>query len=297
MCFEFREGYRCEILCLDGTAACRSGGGGSGGTGAVGGGGSGGVGGTGVSCVAGTRSCVGSVAQVCAAAGNAFNRLSCPNGCDNGECQPLSLETGWMIHQYDLLDDTIKTPASYSFENNGLVAVQSANPMASVYYNTTELPEGVRVTGRFRVETTLDDDLIGFVFGWQDPEHAYLLDWKQGTQASPPCGTAEAGATLKLLNSDVTIDACEDLWSSAGTARVSPIIAVDQNPTGWKDHAVYDIVLEFRPGDIEITIKEGITTVVSVQSSDTTYRSGRFGFYNYSQASVRYEFFAISPID
>lgn len=35
---------------------------------------------------------------------------------------------------------------------------------------------------------------------------------------------------------------------------------------------------------------------VSITSSDTTYRSGKFGFFNDSQEAVRYEFFSISPI-
>ena len=200
------------------------------------------------------------------------------------------------MHQYNLTDDSIQTPASYMFEMNGLVAVQSANPMASVYYNDTALPEGVVVTGKFGVHTTSDDDLIGFVFGWQDPEHTYLFDWKQATQPDGTCGTANAGATLKLISSATPVDKCADLWGSAGTTKVTPLVTTTVNSIGWKDNVDYDLKLSFRPGAITIEVMQGATKVISITSNDTTYRSGKFGFFNYSQEAVRYEFFSISPI-
>ncbi|HET9011061.1 MAG TPA: hypothetical protein VFN38_04565 [Gemmatimonadaceae bacterium] len=252
--------------------------------------------GAGVQCTPGTKQCAGSTAEICVATGNAWNRLACPNGCAAGVCNPMSLETGWKVYQYNLTDDSIQTPASYTFEMNGLVAVQSANPMASVYYNDTVLPEGIVVTGRFGVHTTSDDDLVGFVFGWQDPEHTYLFDWKQATQPDGTCGTANAGASLKLISSATALDKCADLWESAGTTKVTPLVAATVNPIGWMDNVDYDLTLSVRPGAITIDVMQGTTKVVSITSNDTTYRSGKFGFFNYSQEAVRYEFFSISPI-
>jgi hypothetical protein len=249
-----------------------------------------------VQCTPGTKQCAGSTAEICVATGDAWNRLACPNGCEAGACKPMSLETGWKVHQYNLTDDSIQTPAAYTFEMSGLVAVQSANPMASVYYNDTALPEGIVVTGRFGVHTTSDDDLIGFVFGWQDPEHTYLFDWKQATQSDGTCGTANAGASLKLITSATPLDKCADLWESGGTSKVTALVATTANPTGWKDNVDYDLKLSFRPGAITIEVMEGATKVVSITSNDTTYRAGKFGFFNYSQEAVRYEFFSISPI-
>jgi len=252
-----------------------------------------------VQCTPGTKQCGGSdgsTAEICVASGDAWNRLACPNGCTAGACNPISLETGWKVHQYNLTDDSIQTPAAYTFEMNGLVAVQSANPMASVYYNDTALPEGIVVTGKFGVHTTSDDDIIGFVFGWQDPEHTYLFDWKQTTQADGTCGTANAGASLKRITSATALDKCADLWDSNGTTKVTTLVAATVNPTGWQDNVDYDLTLSFRPGAITIEVRQGTTMVVSITSNDTTYRSGKFGFFNYSQEAVRYEFFSISPI-
>jgi hypothetical protein len=249
-----------------------------------------------VQCTPGTKQCNGSTAEVCVATGDAWNRLACPNGCTGGACDPMALDTGWKVFQYNLTDDSIQTPAAYTFEMNGLIALQSANPMASVYYNDTPLPEGIVVTGKFGVHTTSDDDLIGFVFGYQDPQHTYLFDWKQATQTDGTCGTANAGASLKLISSGTPLDKCADVWDSNGTAKVTPLVTTTVNPMGWEDNVDYDLTLTFRPGAITIEVINGTTKVVSITSTDTTYRSGKFGFYNYSQEAVRYQFFSISPI-
>src|SRR4029079_7908697 len=159
------------------------------------------------------------------------------------------------------------------------------------------MPAGIVVTGKFGVHTTSDDDIIGFVFGWQDPEHTYLFDWKQTTQADGTCGTANAGASLKKISSATALDTCADLCDSAGTTKVTPLVASTVNPTGWMDNVDYDLKLNFRPCASTIEVVQGATKVVWITSNDTTYRSGKFGFFNYSQEAVRYEFFSISPIE
>jgi hypothetical protein len=153
----------------------------------------------------------------------------------------------------------------------------------------------VEVTGQFSVETETDDDLIGFVFGYQDAQHFYLFDWKQTLQVDPICGTSEEGAALKVVSSPSPLTHCEDFWSSSGNARVSVLVPASSNPTGWLDNTVYDFRLLHRPGHIEVEVLEANTVVVSLQASDDTYPSGRFGFYNYSQELSRYQFFAIQP--
>ena len=65
-------------------------------------------------------------------------------------------------------------------------------------------------------------------------------------------------------------------------------MATTVNPTGWLDNVDYDLTLSFRPGAIKIDVMQGTTKVVSITSNDTTYRSGKFGFFNYSQEAVRY---------
>ncbi len=250
-----------------------------------------------ITCAPSTAECAGEIARICAVTGDTYHEIECTNGCTDGTCDPLSLETGWRVVQFNLLNDSITTPPNYVFEQGGLVAIQTANPLASVYLDDTPLPESIVITGRFAVQTTSDDDLIGFVFGWQDAQHFYLVDWKQAQQNDGTCGLAEAGAALKVVSSTVAIEDCTDLWRSSGTAHVNPIVPVSENPNGWQDLADYDFRLVYRPGSIDLRITQGSTVAVSITSTDTTYRSGKFGFFNYSQEQVRYEFFSISPSD
>ena len=78
-----------------------------------------------------------------------------------------------------------------------------------------------------------------------------------------------------------------NLWTaSTGTVR-----ALTAASTGLVQNFA-----TFVAGAITIEVMQGTTKVVSITSNDTTYRSGKFGFFNYSQEAVRYEFFSISPI-
>ncbi|MCA9602003.1 MAG: hypothetical protein KC417_08265, partial [Myxococcales bacterium] len=251
----------------------------------------------GEACTPSSAVCMEDVARVCAEDGSSYRELTCDTGCANGKCNPIRFDMGWSVHQFNLANDPITTSAEYTFENDGLVTVQNANPMASVYLYDTELPKAYSVAGRFSVETASDDDLIGFVYGWQDPEHFYLLDWKKFAQNDGTCGLADEGAALHLVDAASEIVDCTDLWKSEGTDNVTPLVPTSTNPDGWDSDVDYDFVLTVRPGMARIVIKAGDTTVVSAESTDAHYTNGKFGFYNYSQAAVRYEFFTITPID
>ncbi len=248
-------------------------------------------------CEASTKTCDGDVAAVCSADGNSLSEFECAGGCEAGACLPLRLDEGWIVHQFDLADDVVQVAANYIFEDDGLTAIQTANPIASVYLYDTELPASYTVTGRFSVETGSDDDFIGFVFGWQDESHSYLVDWKKASQNAPPCGIAEEGVALHLVASDTALTNCADLWQSAGTEKVSPLIAPTENPDGWVSSTPYDFTLRVRPGYQSFEIRTGDTVVASGTASDDTYTKGKFGFYNYSQQSVRYESFILTPGD
>lgn len=135
--------------------------------------------------------------------------------------------------------------------------------------------------GTFGVETTGDDDFIGFVFGYNSNNDFLLFDWKQGNQAG-----AESGFTLsKISGSDV------DYWNH--TDSDITVLASDYaGNNGWADNTVYDFSLDFTTTGIKIDING--TNIFDVSGS---FNSGKFGFYNYSQSQVRYTGFEeeISP--
>jgi hypothetical protein len=234
------------------------------------------------------------VAAVCPASG-VLQTLECTNGCVEGACAPTDLSTGWVLHQFSLSND-ISVNASYTFSQNGLSALQAENAMPSIYYLDRDL-ESVEINGSFAVETTGDDDMIGFVFGLQDTEHFYLFDWKQLAQDDGTCGNAATGAELKLISSNATLTDCTDFWQSTASTAMQVLVPASENPTGWLDNTVYTFTLRYEPGRIAITVKNGADTVVSLSSNDATYTHGRFGFYNYSQANSRYEFFQFQPAE
>ena len=237
--------------------------------------------------------------EVCEADGLAYWSFACTDGCDAtaepAACGVVTL-SGWELHVFELTDDLTSPNPVYTFSPDGTVATQSVNALPSVYYNMAVL-ENVRVRGRITVQTTIDDDLIGMVFGWQDPEHFYVVDWKQLTQtATSPCGTAPRGVALRVANASAPLTACAAFWSELDTPGMSVLASPRDNDVGWVSFVTYDFVLEWRPGDIRITIERDGTTIATVTSTDSTYTRGSFGFYNYSQEAVRYEMLRFEPL-
>jgi len=233
-------------------------------------------------------------AQRCEPTGDAWRDFVCTNGCSETACNPSSFSSGWTTHQFRTPDDdTAQGLAAYEVSGNGLIATQTSNAMPAAYLYKRSL-ENVEITGNFGVFTDVDNDLIGFVLGWQDPEHFYLFDWKQATQVTA-CGTANEGGALKVVKAEAALSMCVDFWSSAGSDRVKTASDPAKNLVGWKDNATYSFRVVFRAGDIRIEIKEGTTTVVSIVSKDSTYAKGQFGFYGYSQEAVRFDSVRLQP--
>lgn len=135
----------------------------------------------------------------------------------------------------------------------GWSPLKLANPLPSAYLRDA-LFWSFPARGKVSVGTTSDDEMFGFVFGWQDSQHFYLVDWMQATQDAPPCGLAPQKFALKVVNSETPLVTCEDFWSGTGSDKVTPFIA----PTapGWSENVVFDFELVFRPGDIRWTISQ-----------------------------------------
>lgn len=196
-----------------------------------------------------------------------------------------------------------KGPSSYgswTVQGGGASVYQSinGNPTFFVspdnYINTT-------FDGKFKVETSYDDDYIGFVFGYQTPtgtgtDYDFILfDWKQGLQSGSP-----AGLTLARVNGTNTIpfgnhhldqfSGAYDVWQTKNGSGFS----------GWADNTEYDFTLTYQSNRIKIDIKGGTgdyaagKTIFDVTPTDVgaaSFPDGKFGFYNYSQQAVRYQGF------
>jgi hypothetical protein len=163
------------------------------------------------------------------------------------------------------------------------------------YINTT-------IRGKLRVETTGDDDYIGFVFGYQspiaangDPETKFnflLFDWKQTTQAFGGV-TAQEGFSLARVNGTfINTDAglLPGFWGHASSDTFQVLATSYGADKGWLDNIEYDFELVYQTNRIKISIDS-----VAIFDVAGDFPPGRFGFYNYSQASVRYQGFTQDP--
>jgi len=154
------------------------------------------------------------------------------------------------------------------------------------YINTT-------FQGKFGVETTSDDDYIGFIFGSTSAVTAttsnmFLFDWKQllqtGSQPGFTLSKVTGGAnSIPFDNHHLDATGYDVLATDTGTGK------------GWADNTVYDFFLTYQSNRILIELQGGSfstkTTIFDISNPANDNPSGTFGFYNYSQQSVRYQGF------
>lgn len=190
---------------------------------------------------------------------------------------------------------------------DGLTVRQTVNHSPTFYVSPEEF-DTATIEGVFEVERPGDDDYIGFVMGYQAPRAPRQVDydflvfnWKQSEQTFEGC-TAQEGASLLRLQGTDDPDADYTpggiahpaLWCHESATEGAYDIDVDVldtnwgEGTGWEDETEYTFTLRYTPDSVTVEI-DG-TEVVSTTG---TFQPGAFGFYNYSQAEVRYSGFSV----
>ncbi|BCG65247.1 MAG: hypothetical protein methR_P3072 [Methyloprofundus sp.] len=163
-------------------------------------------------------------------------------------------------------------------DNNSVF--QSINtPDPAVFFNNSN-SQGLALSGQITVETTGDNDFIGFVLGYNDGDSSnasadyLLIDWKQGDQ-SP----AVDGLTISQVSGAFN---GADFWAHTGVVTELQR-ATNLSSTGWNDNQTYDFDLIFTATNVQVSV-DGVTEL----NINGTFANGSFGFYNYSQSAVRY---------
>lgn len=179
--------------------------------------------------------------------------------------------------------------------NNDSV-VQSINGLPTVFFDPTSTgAQGTALKGSIKVETTADDDFIGFVLGYSDGEmnsnaaDFWLIDWKQNTQPLGIEGTANAGLALTHVSGDIAATTLTygGLWGKTGVASEKQRGA-NLGSTGWADNTEYTFDIEFTANLIQVKVN-GVTELTWTNTDNGgTFGDGAFGFYNSSQNAVRY---------
>ncbi len=176
---------------------------------------------------------------------------------------------------------------------DGLSVLQTINGNPTFFVSPADMIDTV-IRGRFRVETTSDDDFIGFVIGYRSPIAAegddpstydfVLFDWKQGNQSSNGFQAFE-GFALSRVNGRIT-NLDPGFWGHTNSTGFQLLASDWGTGRGWRDQVEYEFELSYFRDRIRIAI-DG-RTIFDLPGS---FQPGRFGFYNYSQEQVRYRSF------
>ena len=149
----------------------------------------------------------------------------------------------------------------------------------------------VIITGDIQVATAGDNDWVGFVFGYNDPDTIspnnhdfYLFDWKQGDQNFQGFFGAE-GYALTRINGPVTN--LPEAFSSKGGPYATPLATQYGAGEGWNDLQTYSFALTYTNTRTVVAIDND--TIFDIYGC---FPPGRFGFYNYSQSNVNYSNFS-----
>lgn len=226
----------------------------------------------------------------------------------------------WEVVQYEQFS---QPDANWMVGDTSTVAEQTVNADASIFLSPFDATD-LEIQGTWSVANDGDDDLMGFVFGYQDRGHFYVFDWKRATQGDPS-GTALIGMTVKKVDfvediepQDPPLEMVQlrtgDLWPTEGSVNVRPLLrsvplgsgddpdctgeslplkcTIWHNDIGWGRGVDYRWSLEFHPGVFRIEVRNPQDAVLaSWVIEDRTYTAGRFGLYNYSQGGVTYRAF------
>lgn len=164
--------------------------------------------------------------------------------------------------------------------------LQTVNGDPTVFFEAGTNAQGTTLSGKIAVETTGDDDFIGFVLGYQDGElnstnaDFWLIDWKQGNQSPAIDGLALSHVTGDIANGPGSFSSFWDHTSTVNEVQR----ATNLGSTGWNDNQTYTFDLLFTSTEIQVKVDD-----VLELSYTGNFTDGAFGFYNFSQNPVRYE--------
>jgi hypothetical protein len=169
--------------------------------------------------------------------------------------------------------------------------LQSVNGNPTFFYEAGTNAQGLALSGTIKVETTGDDDFIGFALGFDSDDinstsaDYILIDWKQLNQSPAKIGLAISHV------SDSTDDSngFNDYWDHTGGVTEIQRGATLGN-VGWGDNVEHSFDLQFTSSLITVSVDGNLE--LSITPADVTgissFDDGSFAFYNFSQNPVRY---------
>lgn len=219
---------------------------------------------------------------------------------------------------------------NYVCDANGTARRQTVNGKPAIVLSDLQV-QNVRITGHISVETGADDDLIGFLWGWQNPAHAYLLTWKQLDQNwTAACGNAPAGIAIKKIDGaagapttvsfnpafgfngtdyryNCAIGWSQDRANAALLGDASIFLMAPGDPgahrAGWADATTYRFEFYYTPTRTRVLVyrdelRNGSTAepITSLLVEDSSYPAGAFAFFSNSQEQVEFGNFVLASL-
>jgi len=216
------------------------------------------------------------------------------DGC-GASCQT---ERGWTCAPASfslLFDETLvdmeHVPPSWTISADALTVTQSQNADPAIYGSTLPAP-GVTMGFTLAVNTTSDDDFIGWSIGYEQGENFQaggdwlLFDWKQGTQ-DVNGNLANAGLRVWRVSGPVSGD-----WGFWGHNENITLVAEANTlgNTGWADNTTYDIEVSYATSGFRVFVDGNLEF-----DEIGVFPTGNFGFYNFSQQEIEYSL--VSPLN
>lgn len=168
-----------------------------------------------------------------------------------------------------VVDTSLWTTARSPAANSGPTGLTSAGGNQAVQNSNSygTIVSDFSFTGDFNFSGTMtptivgfnDNDILGLVFGWQDPSNHYRLGWEQGG-----FNDSATGASGMFLVREL--------------AGVSTILF--EQEIFWQDNVNYNFIVGRSGNDISFSLGG-----VSQSVTDTTFMSGHVGFYTESQTA------------
>ena len=187
-------------------------------------------------------------------------------------------------------DPNVSSNGTWTVQPGNDSVKQTINGDPTVFYKNGENSRGTALAGSITVQTTSDDDFIGFVLGYQTGELSsssadfWLIDWKQNDQYFGGRTALDGIALSHVTDSTTTLD----FWDHSGGVT-EKARGTNLGSTGWADNTEYLFELVYTSSLIQVLVDNVLEISLSATDAGVTeFTDGAFGFYNYSQDPVLY---------
>ena len=195
----------------------------------------------------------------------------------------------WRVEEYPI--GASQGSADWQVDAEGTTVHQRRNSRPSVFFGDF-LAFGTRIQGKIRVDTTFDDDFVGFVLGYQPGDHTnpdadfLLVDWKELDQ-----DCARDGLAVSRITGTPSSRFCTgEFWAHQTTDAFEELArAATLGSTGWRPGRDYEFTFELDAERFRLLVDD----VVEIDL-EGSFENGRLGFFNHSQQNVIYSAFTRS---